>query len=173
MSRSPILFTLAVFALALLAVPAALAKNGNHRDVRIQGVCTQQSTSKLKLKREDRGTRVEFEVDQNRSGVPWTVTLSVNDTPLTSFTATTRAPSGSFEIRRLIAGLLRTDRITAVATQADSGETCTAGSSTPKTSATTPTVVNPTGDNDDDDNGDDNGGSGSGGGHGHDSGGDS
>jgi hypothetical protein len=121
-----------VFALALLVVPAAFAKGGHQRTVRIQGVCSQQSTSKLKLKREDRGVKVEFEVDQYRSGRLWTVTLSRNGNAVTSFTATTRAPSGSFEARRVIAAQLRTDRITAVATQADSGETCTADSSAPK-----------------------------------------
>ena len=113
MSRSPIPLTLALFAVALVAVPAALANGRDHRAVRIQGVCTQQSTSKLKLSREDRRIEVEFQVDQNRNGVPWTVTLSRNGNPITSLTATTRAPSGSFEIHRVIAGQLGTDRITA------------------------------------------------------------
>ena len=40
--------------------------------------------------------------------------------------ALTRAPSGSFEIRRVIAGRIRADHITAVATR--SGETCSARS---------------------------------------------
>ena len=58
MSRSPIPLTLALFAVALVAVPAALANGRDHRAVRIQGVCTQQSTSKLKLSREDRRIEV-------------------------------------------------------------------------------------------------------------------
>jgi hypothetical protein len=134
MSRSPILPVLAVFALALVAVPAAFATGRDHRAVRIQGVCTQQSTSKLKLSREDRGIEVEFQVDQNQNGVPWTVTLSRNGNALASFTATTRAPSGSFEIHRVIAGRLGTDRITAVATR-PTRETCTADSSAPSAKA--------------------------------------
>jgi hypothetical protein len=138
MSRSRIPFVLALFAVALVAVPAAFANGRDHRAVRIQGVCTQQSTSKLKLSREDRRIEIEFEVDQNQNGVPWTVTLSRNDNANTSFIATTRAPSGSFEIRRTIAGRLGTDRITAVAIRA-SGETCTADSSAPNAKAASAT----------------------------------
>jgi hypothetical protein len=54
MSRSLIPLTLALFAVALAAVPAASARGGHHRAVLVNGVCTQQSTSKLKLSREDR-----------------------------------------------------------------------------------------------------------------------
>jgi hypothetical protein len=116
---------LALVSVAVVAVPTASAKSRDHRALRIQGVCTQHSTSKLKLSREDRGIELEFQVDQNRNGVPWTVTFSRNGSTLKRFTTTTRAPSGSFEIRRVIAGRLGSDRITAVATRASS-ETCTA-----------------------------------------------
>ena len=156
MPRSPIFLVLALLAVALVAVPAALAKAGN-RVVRIPGVCTQQSTSKLKLSREDRGIEVEFQVDQNRNGVPWTVTLSRNGNALKSFTATTRAPSGSFEVRRVIAGRLGADRITARATRASS-ETCTADSSAAKAKSTTATAAaNTTADDNGNDIGDDHG----------------
>src|SRR5689334_21525773 len=89
MSRSPIQLVLAVFAVALVAAPAAFAKGGDHRAVRINGVCTQQSTSTLKRGREDRRIEIEieFEVDQNRNGVPWTVTLSRNGHAVGLFTA--------------------------------------------------------------------------------------
>ena len=96
-----------------------------------------------------RARSVEFQVDQNRNGVPWTVTLSRNGNPITSLTATTRAPSGSFEIHRVIAGQLGTDRITAIATRA-SGETCTAPSATPTANAAT---VTPTANNVNNDHG--------------------
>jgi hypothetical protein len=133
LSRIPIM--LALLAVALVAVPAAMAKARDHRAIRIQGTCTQQSTSKLKLSREDGRIEVEFEVDQNQAGVPWTVTVNRNNKTITSFTATTRAPSGSFEARRLISGKLGSDRIKAVATR--SGESCTADSSQPKPTPTT------------------------------------
>ena len=123
MSRKPISLLLALFALSLLAVPAALAKGSKHRAVRIQGVCTKQSTSKMKLTGEDRGIEVEFEVDQNRNGVPWKVTLRRNGRLVASTTATTRAPSGSFTVRRVVAG----GRIAAVATR--SSERCSASAS--------------------------------------------
>ena len=67
---------------ALLALaPAALAKDG---DVRVAGTCTKASSSKLKLSREDAGTEVEFEVDQNRNGVRWRVVLFRNGTQVAS-----------------------------------------------------------------------------------------
>ena len=119
MPRSLIPLTLIFFAAALLAVPAALAKQGHGRTIR--GTCTQQSTSKLKLAREDRGVEVEFQVDQNRNGVPWKVALRRNGHRVASFKAVTHAPSGSFKIRRVIAG---SGRISARATR--SSETCTA-----------------------------------------------
>jgi hypothetical protein len=128
MSYNRIRLALALFAVALIAVPAASAKGRDRSAVRSQGVCTQQSTSKLTLSREDRGIEVEFEVDQNRNGVAWTVTLRRNGKAVKSLTATTRAPSGSFEIHRVLAGRLGTDRISVVATRG-SGETCTAGGS--------------------------------------------
>ena len=129
MSRSLIPLTVSLFAVALLAVPAASAKGG-HRGVTVRGTCSQQSTSKLKLTREDRGIEVEFEVDQNRNSVPWKVTLRRNGTKVASLTAKTRAPSGSFEVRRLIADRPGADRITARAVR--SGETCTASRTAPK-----------------------------------------
>lgn len=135
MSRSLIPLTVIVFAAAVLAVPSAFAKGNHHRAVRVRGVCTQQSTSKLKLTREHRGIEVEFQVDQDRAGVPWKVTLRRNGGRVASFTATTRAPSGSFEIRRVIARQPNANRITATATRA-SGETCRAASTAPKAAAT-------------------------------------
>jgi hypothetical protein len=135
MTRALIPLTLTLFAAALLAVPAALAKGGHDRGVRVRGVCTQQSTSTLKLSREDRGIEVEFEVDQNRNAVPWKVALSRNGHRVALLRATTHAPSGSFEIRRVIAGQLGTSRISARAVR--SGETCTASSAAPKAAAAT------------------------------------
>jgi hypothetical protein len=155
MPRSPILLALAVCALALLSVPVALASGSKNRAIRVQGTCTQQSTSKMKLSSEDRGIEVEFEVDQNRSRVPWKVTLRRNGRAVASLRAVTHAPSGSFEIRRVIAGRLGTSRIVAVATRA-SGETCTARSSTRNAAVTT--TVDDNGHDVGDDHGDDSGG---------------
>jgi hypothetical protein len=108
---------------ALLAfAPAALAKDG---DVRVAGTCTKASTSKLKLSREDAGTEVEFEVDQNRNGVRWHVALFRNGTQVASRVRVTRAPSGSFEARFAAGG---PGRFVARATS-PTGERCTARAS--------------------------------------------
>ena len=144
MSRSLIPLTVLLFAAALLAVPAALAKGGHHRGVTVRGTCTQQSTSKLKVARDDRGIEVEFQVDQNRNGVPWKVTLRRNGVRVASLRARTHAPSGSFEVRRLIADRPGADRITARAIRA-SGELCTASSAAPKAAASSRTGGNPDG----------------------------
>ena len=113
--------TLAVSGAALSVAPLASAKGGN--PVRVRGVCTQSSTAKLKLKQDNGRIEVEFEVDQNRNGVPWKVTLRRNGSRVASAIARTRAPSGSFSLRRVIAGARGT--VAAVATRA-SGERCTA-----------------------------------------------
>ncbi len=108
---------------ALLALaPAALAKDG---DVRVAGTCTEASSSKLKLSREDAGTEVEFEVDQNRNGVRWRVVLFRNGTQVASRVRVTRAPSGSFEARFVSTG---SGRFVARATS-PTGERCTARAS--------------------------------------------
>ena len=91
---------MAVVVAALALSPTALAKDG----VRVSGKCSKASTSKLKLGREDAGTEVEFEVDQNRNGVRWRVVLFRNGTRVASRAAVTRAPSGSFDARFVSAG---------------------------------------------------------------------
>ena len=109
-----------VAAAALAVTPAALAKD---RDVRVNGSCTGATTSKLKLSEEDGRIEVEFEVDQNRNGVRWQVQLFRNGTRVAAVARRTRPPSGSFEVRRVVANGPGTDRIRAVATRA-SGERC-------------------------------------------------
>ena len=112
---------MAVVGAALALSPTALAKDG----VRVSGTCSKASTAKLKLSREDAGTEVEFEVDQNRNGVRWRVVLFRNGTRVASRAAVTRAPSGSFEARFVSAGA---GRFVARATS-PSGEICRAAAS--------------------------------------------
>jgi hypothetical protein len=113
---------LAVAAVALVAVPATGAKDG---DVLVQGRCTGATTSKLKLSDEDGRIEVEFEVDQNRNGVRWSVTLRRPTAVLVRTTRVTRGPSGSFELRRVVGNRAGPDRISARATRS-SGEVCRA-----------------------------------------------
>ena len=116
--------TLALGMLALTTASVASAKGGH--GVRVSGTCTQSSTAKLKLSREDGRIEVELEVDQNRNGVPWRVTIRRNGSLVASTRAVTRGPSGSFSVRRLVAGAHGT--VAAVATRA-SGERCAAHAS--------------------------------------------
>jgi hypothetical protein len=111
----------AVLGAALLLAAAAAAKDG---DVLRAGTCTSVSTSKLKLSPEDGGIEVEFEVDQNRNGVRWSVVLTRNGAAVGRTVRVTRGPSGSFEARFVTGDRSRPDRFVARATRA--GETCTA-----------------------------------------------
>jgi hypothetical protein len=114
----------AAAAIASFAVtaPLAAAKDG---DIRVRGTCSGASTAKLKLSPEDGRIEVEFEVDQNRNGVRWRVRLFRDGKRFAATTAITRAPSGSFEVRRLAANPSGPDTIRARATS-PSGEVCTA-----------------------------------------------
>jgi hypothetical protein len=111
--------TLAVTAAVLTGAPVASAKGGN--GIRVSGTCTQSSSSKLRLSRDNSGTEIEFEVDQNRNAVPWKVTLRRSGSLIASATVTTHAPSGSFSYRRVSPGAG-----TIIATATRTGERCTA-----------------------------------------------
>jgi len=121
-----LVFLAAAAALALALVPTTVAKDG---DVVVRGTCTKASTAKLKLSPEDGAIEVEFEVDQNRNGVRWSVSLRrvlANGTKLIATgTRITRAPSGSFEFRRVVVDRAGRDTIRARATS-PSGEVCRA-----------------------------------------------
>ena len=109
------------FLLAATAGPAA-AKDG---DVEVAGTCSGRSTSELDLSEEDGRIEVEFEVDQNRNGVRWSVVLTRDGRRVARLARTTRPPSGSFEARRVIANRPGPDVIRARATTR-SGEVCRA-----------------------------------------------
>ncbi len=113
--------TLAVTGAAAAAAPNASAKDGPS-GVRVTGVCTNSAAATLKLSRDNGHVEIEFEVDQNRNGIPWKVTLRSNGLLVASTVATTHAPSGSFTVRRVSSGAQGT--FAAVATH--SGQRCTA-----------------------------------------------
>ena len=115
---------IACTALVLAAAPAS-AKRG---DVLVAGKCSQATTSKLKLSEENGRIEVEFEVDQNRNGVRWTVSLSRNGARFARMTRTTRPPSGSFEARALARNGAGAEAIRGRAVS-PSGEVCTARAS--------------------------------------------
>ena len=117
-------------AIAVVVVPTASAKG---RDgMRVAGVCDNGSTSKLKVKRDDGRLKVEFEVDQNVTGVAWDVDVTRNGKIVLQGVRTTKAPSGSFSFER------RVKRATGgkiVATATRNGEVCTASITVPAKSA--------------------------------------
>jgi hypothetical protein len=98
---------------------------GGSRATRVAGTCTDGSTAKLKVKPDDGRLELEFEVDQNRSGVTWAVRVRRDGVLVIRRNATTHAPSGSFSVEKKIANPAGSDRIAARATS-PSGEVCTA-----------------------------------------------
>ncbi len=139
MRRGLVAITGTALAVAMISVPAAVARNGADdgpgddrggsratADVRVRGTCTLSSTAKLKLSPEDGRVEVEFEVDENRNGSRWGVALTRNGTRVVGRAATTRAPSGSFEARAVIGAASPRTTVTAVARRAATGEVCRA-----------------------------------------------
>ena len=103
--RQLIVISVVVVAIAAVAGSPAQAKDG--RDVLVRGTCSAGSASKLKLSPENGRIEVEAEVDQNRNGIRWNVVLRRGGRQLAAVARTTRAPSGSFTVRRLVSNAPR------------------------------------------------------------------
>ena len=116
---------LAVPAVALSA-PDAHARHGGASAVRVAGTCTASTHAKLKAKADDGRVEVEFEVDANRKGQRWSVAITDNGEKVWSGTRVTKGRSGSFSVEKRTANRAGVDVISATATNARSGETCTA-----------------------------------------------
>ena len=114
-------------AVALIAVVpgSAAARHGGGTGKQVAGTCSGSSTAKLKVKPDDGRLETEFEVDQNRNGVRWKVTIRRNGRVAVSTHARTKAPSGSFSLNRRLSNGAGKDRISARATS-PSGEVCRA-----------------------------------------------
>ena len=110
--------------LSLLASTALASGDKGGRGIIKTGKCSASSHWKLKAKSDDGRIETEFEVDQNRVGKRWRVTIFRNGSKVFNGIRTTRAPSGSFSVGRLLAGTAGTDRIVAKARALSSGETC-------------------------------------------------
>ncbi len=122
MSTTRILVAAIVTAVAAVSPAVASARHGG---TSVRGTCSKSSTAKLKLSGDGARIETEFEVDQNRNGVRWSVTLRRNGARVTSISATTRAPSGSFTVRRLLRNGAGADKVSARGVS-PSGEVCTA-----------------------------------------------
>lgn len=122
--RDRTLIATALLATSLaIQVPALPAAAGDD-DVRRSGSCSARSDWKLKLSPEDRGLEVEFEVDQNVVGQDWRVTLKHDGERFFRGRRTTKGPSGSFEVRKVVDDNQGTDRIAAKAVNLSSDEVC-------------------------------------------------
>ena len=116
----------ALSALLLSLAPTALAGGSKDGDAVIKrGKCTASTTWKLKAKPDDGRIEMEFEVDQNRVGKRWRVTVVRNGSTVFSGIRTTVAPSGSFNASRLLAMSAGTTRIVASAKALPSDSRCT------------------------------------------------
>jgi hypothetical protein len=110
---------------AALFASTAFAKGGD-RALRVSGTCTAGSASKLKAKLDDGRIETEAEVDQNRVGHRWRVAIVQNGRTVFTGVRTTLAPSGSFEVRRLLGNRAGADRIAFSARSLSTGERCRA-----------------------------------------------
>ena len=111
--------------LALLASTAFASGHKGGRGIIKTGKCSASSHWKLKAKSDDGRIETEFEVDQNRVGKRWRVTIKRNGSTVFRSMRTTQAPSGSFDVHRLLAGGAGS-RIVATAKSLSDGETCRA-----------------------------------------------
>jgi hypothetical protein len=112
-----------IVATAVLLAFAARAQAAKTPGVLKTGKCSAGATWKLKAKREDGGVETEFEVDQNRIGRRWSVVLTRNGSVVFRGVRRTVAPSGSFEVRKVLPG---GGRIVATAKALAGGQTCKA-----------------------------------------------
>jgi hypothetical protein len=126
MQKTYIAIIAGLVALVALASTATAAGTKGGRGIVKTGSCSANSNWKLKAKNDDGRIETEFEVDQNRVGKRWRVTIFRNGSKVFSGIRTTRAPSGSFSVGRLLAGTAGKDRIVAKARALSSGETCSA-----------------------------------------------
>jgi hypothetical protein len=121
------LLATSLVAVALVGVGGtAHAQGGGGGKVRVTGTCSAATHHELTAKRDDGRVEVETEIDSNRAGQTWHVTMSDNGSRFLSRSRVTKAPSGSFEIRATVANRAGADKIRAVATNARTGERCSA-----------------------------------------------
>jgi hypothetical protein len=115
---------IALMGAALLAFPAAMSVAAKDGDVIRTGSCTNSSDWKLKLSPENGRIEVEFEVDSNVNGQTWYVKLKKDGNVFFSGQKTTKAPSGSFEVRRVVNNGAGTETFVGRAKNPATGEIC-------------------------------------------------
>ena len=104
-------------------VQEAVERSGMKR-TDIGFTCSGSSDWKLKASPEDGRIEVEGEVDSNKVGQTWRWRILHNGEVSARGKKTTKAPSGSFEVRRLLVDLRGDDGIGWRARNPKSGEVC-------------------------------------------------
>jgi hypothetical protein len=121
-------------AAALLALPAgATARGGGDRDaVRSAGTCGGGVRSELKVKADDGGLEVEFELHQARRGSRWRVVVAQEGRVRWRGTVRAGRSSGAFTIERHLSDLAGADRVS-VRASGPRGVACRASATLPGT----------------------------------------
>jgi hypothetical protein len=114
----------AVVAAASLVAVAGPAEASGGNDVVKRGNCARTTDWKLKVGPDDGRLEVEGEIDSNRNGQTWSWLIRHNGSVSARGTRTTQAPSGSFEVRRLLVNMSGVDTIVFRATNTRNGEVC-------------------------------------------------
>lgn len=112
-----------IVAFAALAAAAGAPAKGDDGVLK-RGSCSGSADWKLKAKHDDGLIETEFEVDQNVVGRRWKVVIRQNGVKRFEGIRRTKAPSGSFEVRRLLDDKNGADRIVAKARALSNGQTC-------------------------------------------------
>jgi hypothetical protein len=108
-------------ALSVAGAVPALARDG---DVIERGSCSGSADWKLKLSPEDGKIEVEYEVDSNVNGQSWKVRIFKNGDRIFRGTRTTKAPSGSFDVRVVTSDPAGSDTFRGKAVNVATGEVC-------------------------------------------------
>jgi hypothetical protein len=108
----------------LLIGGTAMPVQARDGDVIRTGACSGRSDWKLKLSEENGRIEVEYEVDQNVVGDVWRVRIRQDGDLVFAGRRTTRAPSGSFEVRILRRNRAGDDVFRGRAINVRTGETC-------------------------------------------------
>jgi len=106
--------------LSIVTAPA----EAKGREVTRAGSCSGAAHTKLKVKTDNGRLEVEGQVDSNRNGQTWRWRIRHDGAVVARGTRQTHAPSGSFEVRRLMANHAGQDRVVFRARHVGSGQVC-------------------------------------------------
>lgn len=106
-----------------LTLAGGVPAMANDADVIREGNCSGAADWKLKASPENGRIEVEGEVDA-RKGQTWRWRILHNGNVSARGTSTTKAPSGSFEVRRVVVNAAGADRIGWRARNVATGQTC-------------------------------------------------